>query len=43
MTDIEILKNEAITIAFGWIFGAIAAFFLYSGYVSPEMMKKRID
>ncbi|TFG20618.1 MAG: hypothetical protein EU530_02810 [Promethearchaeota archaeon] len=41
MTEIALLKNEAISIAFGWIFGAIAAFFMYSGYVSPELMKRR--
>ena len=40
MTSLEVLKNEAVTIAFGWIFGGIAAFFMYSGYVSPELMKR---
>ncbi|MBN2155060.1 MAG: hypothetical protein JW776_03360 [Candidatus Lokiarchaeota archaeon] len=43
MTSLELLKKEAVTIAFGWIFGGIAAFFMYSGYVSPELMKKRIE
>ncbi len=41
MTSFELLKKEAISIAFGWIFGSIAAFFMYSGYVSPELMKNR--
>lgn len=41
MTGIELLKKEAISIAFGWIFGAVAAFFMYSGYVSPELMNRR--
>ena len=41
MTNVEILNKEAITIALGWIFGAVAAFFMYSGYVSPELMKNR--